>query len=184
MTPARATALSFWRDYVWAPAQRAWYRLEMLAHVAQGTEHDAGLTRFWLRPWGPHARHLVLVELVELVLAAAALGRPMAMGTTVMEAVDARRGFESLPDGIPVGLRSAIQPLLALDPKDRPQYVDRLFVVPDGGPANFDSGVQRAPSPRRPQEADSEGSSSRAGLFAALGARCRKRAVVALTFQM
>lgn len=67
-----------------------------------------------------------------LVLAAAALGRPMGMGTTVMEAVDARRSFQTLPDEIPVGLRSAIQALLALDPDDRPRYVDRLFVVPGG----------------------------------------------------
>lgn len=65
-----------------------------------------------------------------LVLAAAALGRPMPMGTTVMEAVDARRNLTSLPDAIPVGLRSAILPLLALDPDDRPRYVDRLFVAP------------------------------------------------------
>ncbi|MEZ4278553.1 MAG: serine/threonine-protein kinase [Myxococcota bacterium] len=65
-----------------------------------------------------------------LVLVAAALGRPMPMGTSVMEAVDARRSLQGLPDAVPVGLRSAIQPLLALDPKDRPQYVDRLFVVP------------------------------------------------------
>lgn len=65
-----------------------------------------------------------------LVLVAAAQGRPMQMGTTVVEAVDARRSFETLPDSIPVGLRSAIQPLLALDPDDRPRYVDRLFVVP------------------------------------------------------
>ncbi|MFK7896048.1 MAG: serine/threonine-protein kinase [Myxococcota bacterium] len=68
-----------------------------------------------------------------LVLVAAAMGRPMSMGTSVMEAVDARRELGALPDEIPVGLRSAIQPLLALDPKDRPQYVDRLFVVPGGG---------------------------------------------------
>ncbi|MCP4906933.1 MAG: serine/threonine protein kinase [bacterium] len=68
-----------------------------------------------------------------LVLVAAAQGRPMGMGTTVVEAVDARRSFETLPDEIPVGLRSAIQPLLALDPDDRPRYVDRLFVVPGAG---------------------------------------------------
>jgi len=67
-----------------------------------------------------------------LVLAAAALGRPMSMGTTVVEAVDARRNLEALPDAIPVGLRSAIQPLLALDPDDRPKFVDRLFVAPGG----------------------------------------------------
>jgi serine/threonine-protein kinase len=75
-----------------------------------------------------------------LVLVAAALGRPMSMGTTVMEAVDARRAFQALPDEIPVGLRSAIQPLLALDPKDRPKYVDRLFVVPDGMAGGTDPG--------------------------------------------
>ena len=75
-----------------------------------------------------------------LVLVAAALGRPMSMGTTVMEAVDARRGFQALPDDIPVGLRSAIQPLLALDPKDRPRYVDRLFVVPEGVEGATDPG--------------------------------------------
>lgn len=75
-----------------------------------------------------------------LVLAAAALGRPMSMGTTVVEAVDARRGFETLPDAIPVGLRSALQPLLALDPDDRPKYVDRLFVVPGGMERSTDTG--------------------------------------------
>jgi len=75
-----------------------------------------------------------------LVLVAAALGRPMGMGTTVVEAVDARRAFGALPDAIPMGLRSAIQPLLALDPDDRPKYVDRLFVVPDGMEGSTDSG--------------------------------------------
>ncbi len=76
-----------------------------------------------------------------LVLVAAALGRPMQMGTTVVEAVDARRGFTTLPDEIPIGLRSAIQPLLALDPDDRPRYVDRLFVVPGGVEGATDPGA-------------------------------------------
>ena len=67
-----------------------------------------------------------------LVLCAAALGRPLGMGTTVMEAVDARRHLQRVPDEIPIGLRSAIAPLLALDPKDRPQFVERLFVAPGG----------------------------------------------------
>ncbi|GEM_PF-4401014 len=74
-----------------------------------------------------------------LVLVAAALGRPMPMGTSVVEAVDARRGFKKLPDAIPMGLASAIRPLLELDPDDRPKYVDRLFVVP-GGVEGADSG--------------------------------------------
>jgi serine/threonine-protein kinase len=84
-----------------------------------------------------------------LVLAAAALGRPMPMGTTVMEAVDARRSFQTLPDAIPVGLRSAIQPLLALDPKDRPQYVDRLFVVPGALDGTTDAGGLAMPAAPR-----------------------------------
>lgn len=74
-----------------------------------------------------------------LVLVAAALGRPMPMGTTVVEAVDARRDFKKLPDKIPMGLASAIRPLLELDPDDRPKYVDRLFVVP-GGAEDADTG--------------------------------------------
>jgi tRNA A-37 threonylcarbamoyl transferase component Bud32 len=65
-----------------------------------------------------------------LVLIAAVLGRPMGMGTTVVEAVDARRAFQRVPDEIPVGLRSTIEPLLALDPDDRPRNVEPLFVAP------------------------------------------------------
>ncbi len=57
-----------------------------------------------------------------------------------MEAVDARRSFDSLPDEIPIGLRSAIAPLLALDPEDRPKYIDRLFVVPGGMEGATDPG--------------------------------------------
>ena len=100
-----------------------------------------------------------------LVLVAAALGKPMGMGTTVMEAVDARRGFEALPDEIPVGLRSAIQPLLALDPQDRPQHVDRLFVVPGGIESTEPGGYsnRHATYENRAEEKQS----SRAGLIAA-----------------
>jgi hypothetical protein len=105
-----------------------------------------------------------------LVLVAAALGRPMSMGTTVMEAVDARRAFDTLPDEIPVGLRSAIAPLLALDPKDRPRYVDRLFVVPGGIDDQTDPGGYAS------GRAESRGDSSRRrdgnkmGLFAGIAA--------------
>ena len=105
-----------------------------------------------------------------LVLAAAALGRPMGMGTTVMEAVDARRGFQTLPDGIPIGLRSAIQPLLALDPKDRPKYVDRLFVVPGGADSVTDSGVYRGIGAGAQAASTERAAGNRTGLFAGLGA--------------
>lgn len=102
-----------------------------------------------------------------LVLAAAALGRPMGMGTTVMEAVDARRSFSRLPDGVPIGLRSAIQPLLALDPNDRPQYVDRLFVVPGAFEAATDSGLRPAPPMARDGREPVE--KGRTGLLIGLG---------------
>jgi serine/threonine-protein kinase len=93
-----------------------------------------------------------------LVLIAAALGRPLGMGTTVMEAVDARRGFDALPDEIPVGLRSAIAPLLKLDPEDRPKYVDRLFVVPGGL-------VEGATDPGRYAETGSRARATRAAVL-------------------
>ncbi|MEZ4333254.1 MAG: protein kinase [Myxococcota bacterium] len=107
-----------------------------------------------------------------LVLAAAALGRPMAMGTTVMEAVDARRGLASLPDAIPVGLRSAILPLLALDPDARPRHVDRLFVSPGAGDVGPDVDAYGVGSDgagrtaRRGPGASFRARPPRAGLFA------------------
>jgi len=105
-----------------------------------------------------------------LVLVAAALGRPMGMGTTVMEAVDARRNFDSLPDEVPVGLRSAIAPLLKLDPNDRPQYVDRLFVVPGGVGDVTDSGHPVAVRGRPYADTSNERTGQRTGLFAGIGA--------------
>ncbi|MBB85376.1 MAG: hypothetical protein CL931_16325 [Deltaproteobacteria bacterium] len=100
-----------------------------------------------------------------LVLVAAALGRSMPMGATVVEAVDARRNFKKLPDAIPMGLASAIRPLLELDPGDRPKYVDRLFVVPGGvegdtGPIST-GGVSRGAS---------AGASGQTGIFAGIAA--------------
>ncbi len=103
-----------------------------------------------------------------LVLVAAAQGRPMGMGTTVVEAVDARRSLETLPDEIPVGLRSAIQPLLALDPDDRPKYVDRLFVVPGGLDGATDTGSISTGGVVRSGGAKQK-SQSRTGLIAGAG---------------
>ena len=103
-----------------------------------------------------------------LVLVAAALGRPMPMGTTVVDAVDARRNFKKLPDAIPMGLASAIRPLLELDPDDRPKYVDRLFVVPGGvegadtGPISTGSVARSGPAKSAP--------APRTGLFAGIAA--------------
>ncbi|MEM9173861.1 MAG: serine/threonine-protein kinase [Myxococcota bacterium] len=101
-----------------------------------------------------------------LVLVAAALGRPMPMGTTVVEAVDARRNFKKLPDAIPMGLASAIRPLLELDPDARPRYVDRLFVVSEGV-----EGAEVGPIPTggiAPSGSTASSGPNRTGLFAAL----------------
>jgi serine/threonine-protein kinase len=83
-----------------------------------------------------------------LVLSAAALGRPIGMGTTVMEAVDARRHLARLPDEIPVGLRSALEPLLALDPADRPKRAEQLFVSPDRARSLDEDDETLPPRPR------------------------------------
>jgi hypothetical protein len=92
------------------------------------------------------------------------------MGTTIMEAVDARRNFDALPDEIPVGLRSAIAPLLKLDPDDRPEYVDRLFVVPGGLEGATDPGrYANAGIPSRATRAAGQ-SGSRVGLLAGIAA--------------
>jgi cytochrome P450 len=51
--PIIAHAQIFWRDYYRIPAERAYNRLQLLTTTAQGVIGDAGLTRYWLRPWGP-----------------------------------------------------------------------------------------------------------------------------------
>ncbi len=55
-----------------------------------------------------------------LVLAEAASGRALAMGTTLAEAIDARRSVPVLPRAIPARLRAALARLLEHDPADRP----------------------------------------------------------------
>ena len=51
--PFLAHGQVFWRDYIRSPAMRAWHRLETITMAAQATYNDCGLTRYWLRPWGP-----------------------------------------------------------------------------------------------------------------------------------
>jgi len=65
-----------------------------------------------------------------LVLAAAATGEPLDMGRTFAQAVDARRAFPGLPSGIPAPLRPLIEPLLALDPAERPAPLEPHFAGP------------------------------------------------------
>lgn len=67
-----------------------------------------------------------------LVLAAAARGRPLEMGKTMMATVEARKTTPEL-DGVPPGLVTQITRMLAPDPRDRPQSMRSLVdeVEPD-----------------------------------------------------
>jgi serine/threonine-protein kinase len=100
-----------------------------------------------------------------LMLVAAFQGSPMEMGTTVVEAVDARRSLQTLPPEIPIELRSAIEPLLALDPKDRPTDVDQLFM----SSVSRDLGLSRSAGLQR-EGGRGAAEGSRLGLFSAIGA--------------
>ncbi|MGH0037434.1 MAG: protein kinase domain-containing protein [Myxococcota bacterium] len=69
-----------------------------------------------------------------LTLYTAATGRPLDMGRTFAQAVDARRSFHGLPKGLPSSLRELIEPLLAFDPNDRPSNLEEHFGVTPGQP--------------------------------------------------
>ncbi|MFE0752532.1 serine/threonine-protein kinase [Inquilinus sp. NPDC058860] len=60
-----------------------------------------------------------------LVLAAAARGRPLEMGKTMMATVEARKMTPDL-DGVPPSLAGQITRMLAPDPRDRPQTMRSL----------------------------------------------------------
>jgi serine/threonine protein kinase len=62
-----------------------------------------------------------------LVLACAALGRPLAMGGSLIQAVEARRQTPPLPREMPDSVRRMIEPLLAVDPSHRPDSLDALM---------------------------------------------------------
>lgn len=62
-----------------------------------------------------------------LVLYAAATGAAIAMGNSVVEAVDARRQLAGVPADCPESLRADIDALLALHPEDRPASLEGLF---------------------------------------------------------
>jgi serine/threonine-protein kinase len=70
-----------------------------------------------------------------LVLAAAARGRPLDMGRSMMAVVNARRAVPQL-DGVPPSLAPQIARMLAPDPLDRPQSMRELVTATSGqGPA-------------------------------------------------
>lgn len=69
-----------------------------------------------------------------LVLAAAARGRPLDMGRSMMAVVNARRAVPSL-DGVPPSLVPQIARMLAPDPLDRPQSMREIVTASAHGPA-------------------------------------------------
>ena len=69
-----------------------------------------------------------------LVLAAAARGRPLDMGRTMMATIEARKTVPPL-DGVPPGLAAQIRPMLAPDPLDRPPSMRSLVKPPAATPA-------------------------------------------------
>lgn len=82
-----------------------------------------------------------------LVLAAAARGRPLPMGTDVMSAMAARKRRPDL-SSLPKPLQRLLDPLLAPDPKDRPQSLDGFAgradaVAPRRLPASRRSSARR-----------------------------------------
>jgi len=91
-----------------------------------------------------------------LVLATAALGRPLPMGGTLIQAVDARRETPVLPKEIPEPIRRMIQPLLEVDPSSRPDSLDAL--------------MPRSQDARGPAPAPTTGGRGRAALLGGLGA--------------
>lgn len=78
-----------------------------------------------------------------LVLCAASLGEPLDMGRTFAEAVEARRALLDVPERVPEVLHSQIEPLLAFDPDDRPESVERLFYWSPTAPAATDEAEER-----------------------------------------
>lgn len=66
-----------------------------------------------------------------LVLAAAARGRPLDMGRSMMAVVNARRTVPQL-DGVPPSLAPQIARMLAPDPLDRPQSMRELVTATSG----------------------------------------------------
>ncbi|WP_342238649.1 serine/threonine-protein kinase [Inquilinus sp. OTU3971] len=79
-----------------------------------------------------------------LVLAAAARGRPLEMGRTMMTVVNARRSVPQL-DGVPPSLAPQIARMLEPDPLDRPQSMRELVTATASGPGPAPS----AGTPRR-----------------------------------
>lgn len=77
-----------------------------------------------------------------LVLAAAARGRPLDMGRSMMAVVNARRTVPQL-DGVPPSLAPRIARMLEPDPLDRPQSMRALITAASGAEPALSAGTPR-----------------------------------------
>lgn len=82
-----------------------------------------------------------------LVLAAAARGRPLDMGRTMMATIEARKTVPPL-DGVPPSLAGQIRPMLAPDPLDRPHSMRSLIAPPTPAAGHPPARHQPARPPR------------------------------------
>jgi serine/threonine protein kinase len=82
-----------------------------------------------------------------LVLAAAARGRPLEMGRTMMGTIEARKTVPPL-DGVPPSLAGQIRPMLAPDPLDRPHSMRSLIAPPAPAAGHRPARYQPARPPR------------------------------------
>ncbi len=78
-----------------------------------------------------------------LVLYAAATGAALPMGSSVVEAVDARRQRTGVPHACPAALRADIDAMLALHPEDRPATLDGRFGAGAAGSRPATAGAER-----------------------------------------
>jgi len=78
-----------------------------------------------------------------LVLYAAATGAALPMGSSVVEAVDARRQRTGVPNDCPAALRADIDAMLALHPEDRPATLDGRFGAGAAAPRPAPAGAER-----------------------------------------
>jgi osmotically-inducible protein OsmY len=103
-----------------------------------------------------------------LILAAAASGRSLPMGTSTIEVVQARQRVPDLK-GVPAELRGEIAPMLAPDPKDRPASMHEL--VPRGRTAKSKppAGKRTQPPAKKTARPKKPGAAARAAVLTLVG---------------
>ncbi len=110
---------------------------------------------------------------IGLILAAAALGRPLDMGNSPLSVLEARKAVPDL-SGVPLEVLDDLRAMLQPDPRDRPQSMHAVMELGGGGkdPLLDDEAAPARPAARRaaPDKPVKSGSSSKGvGLSLAIG---------------